>query len=256
MHYFRNSLMIISDPIFYLLILLAGAFLAGLVTGATGFAGGLILNSFWLHIMEPNTAIPLIIISCLLISAAPIYKLRKTLDFSKLRPFILFGVIGAPLGMLLLTLTEPNIFKTSIGIFLVAYTLWMLISNSFSIKVNENKFFDSLIGLISGLMGGFASLGGLLPTIWVSLQRLPKNTQRGTYEPMIFITSLAALISFYIVGLFTIQIVYDFFKILPILMLGSWLGVKIYPLINEGLFQKIVLLLILMSGIMLLIGAN
>jgi uncharacterized membrane protein YfcA len=39
-------------------------------------------------------------------------------------------------------------------------------------------------------------------------------------------------------------------------MLGSWLGVKIYPLINEGLFQKIVLLLILMSGIMLLIGAN
>jgi hypothetical protein len=72
---------------------------------------------------------------------------------------------------------------------------------------------------------------------------------------MIFITSLAALISFYIVGLFTIQIVYDFFKILPILMLGSWLGVKIFPLINEGLFQKIVLALILMSGIMLLIGS-
>ena len=81
--------MIISEPIFYLLILLTGAFLAGLVTGATGFAGGLILNAFWLHIMEPNSAIPLIITSCLLISAAPIYKLRKTLDFSKLRPFIL-----------------------------------------------------------------------------------------------------------------------------------------------------------------------
>jgi hypothetical protein len=246
--------MIISEPIFYLLILLTGAFLAGLVTGATGFAGGLILNAFWLHIMEPNSAIPLIITSCLLISAAPIYKLRKTLDFSKLRPFILSGVLGAPLGMLLLTLTEPYIFKASIGIFLVAYTLWMLTSNNFSIKVNENKSIDSLIGLISGLMGGFASLGGLLPTIWVSLQRLPKITQRGTYEPMIFITSLAAIVSFYIAGFFTMQIVYDFFKILPILMLGSWLGVKIFPLINEGLFQKIVLALILMSGIMLLIG--
>lgn len=245
--------MIISDPFFYLLILLAGAFAAGLVTGATGFAGGLILNAFWLHIMEPISAIPLIITSCLLISASPIYKLRKTLDFSKLKPFILSGVIGTPLGMLLLTLTDPNIFKVSIGMFLVTYTLWMLKSNSFSIKVNENRSVDSFIGLISGLMGGFAALGGLLPTIWVGLQRLPKNTQRGTYEPFIFITSLTALVSFYIAGFFTTQVVYDFLKIVPILMLGSWLGVKIYPSINEDFFQKTVLVLILLSGIMLLI---
>jgi len=102
-------------------------------------------------------------------------------------------------------------------------------------------------------MAGFASLGGLLPTIWVGLQRLPKNTQRGTYEPFIFITSLTALVSFYIAGFFTTQVVYDFLKIFPILMLGSWLGVKIYPSINEDFFQKTVLVLILLSGIMLLI---
>jgi hypothetical protein len=104
-------------------------------------------------------------------------------------------------------------------------------------------------------MAGFASLGGLLPTIWVVLQRLPKNTQRGTYEPFIFITSLTALVSFYIAGFFTTQVVYDFLKIVPILILGSWLGVKIYPSINEYFFQKTVLVLILLSGIMLLTDA-
>jgi len=245
--------MIISDPSIYLLILIVGAFTAALVQGATGFGSGLVLNAFWLHILEPSIAIPLNIVTCLLISGAPIYKLRKTLDFSKLRPFIIFGVVGIPCGMLLLTITDPRIFKASIGIFLVLYALLMLSSNNFSIKVNTNKSIDSLIGLISGLMGGFAALGGLLPTIWVGLQKLPKNTQRGTYEPFIFITSIIAVISFAVAGLYTIQMAYDLLMILPALIVGSWLGVKIYHVLDGEVFRKTILGLILAAGMVLLI---
>ena len=245
--------MIISDPSIYLLILIVGAFTAALVQGATGFGSGLVLNAFWLHILEPSIAIPLNIVTCLLISGAPIYKLRKTLDFSKLRPFIIFGVVGIPCGMLLLTITDPRIFKASIGIFLVLYALLMLSSNNFSIKVNTNKSIDSFIGLISGLMGGFAALGGLLPTIWVGLQKLPKNTQRGTYEPFIFITSIVAVISFAVAGLYTIQMAYDLLKILPALIIGSWLGVKIYHVLDGEVFRRTILGLILAAGIVLLI---
>ena len=245
--------MIISDPSIYLLILIVGAFTAALVQGATGFGSGLVLNAFWLHILEPSIAIPLNIFTCLLISGAPIYKLRKTLDFSKLKPFIIFGVIGIPFGMLLLTITDPRVFKASIGIFLVLYALLMLISSNFSIKVNTDKSIDSFIGLISGLMGGFAALGGLLPTIWVGLQKLPKNTQRGTYEPFIFITSIVAVISFAVAGLYTIQMAYDLLKILPALIIGSWLGVKIYHVLDGEVFRGTILGLILAAGIVLLI---
>jgi uncharacterized membrane protein YfcA len=245
--------MLISDPSIYLLILLVGAFTAALVQGATGFGSGLVLNAFWLHILEPSIAIPLNIFTCLLISGAPIYKLRKTLDFSKLKPFIIFGVIGIPFGMLLLTITDPRVFKASIGIFLVLYALLMLISSNFSIKVNTDKSIDSFIGLISGLMGGFAALGGLLPTIWVGLQKLPKNTQRGTYEPFIFITSIVAVISFAVAGLYTIQMAYDLLKILPALIIGSWLGVKIYHVLDGEVFRRTILGLILAAGIVLLI---
>ena len=245
--------MLISDfdPSIYLLILLLGAFTAALVQGATGFGSGLVLNAFWLHIMDPVQAIPLNIITCLLISGAPIYKLRKTLDFSKLRPFIIF--IGIPLGMLLLKLTDPKIFKVSIGIFLVFYALLMLISKNFSIKVSTHKSIDSFIGLVSGFMGGFAALGGLLPTIWVGLQRLPKNMQRGTYEPFIFITSIVAAISFAITGLYKLQMAYELLKILPVLVLGSWLGIKIYHVLNGEIFRRTILGLILIAGIVLLI---
>lgn len=244
--------MLISDPFIYQFILLFGAFVAGIVQGATGFGSGLVLNAFWLHILEPSIAIPLNIISCLFISGLPIYKLRKSLDFSKLKSFIFLGVIGIPIGMLLLTITKPSSFKVAIGFLLIIYSLWMITSRGFSIKVNKNRLIDQLIGLISGIMGGFAALGGLLPTIWVSLQKLPKNSQRGTYEPFIFITSIASIISFYFAGLITLSILVDFIKVFPALILGSWIGIRIYPKINDELFRKVILGLIFVAGLILL----
>ena len=239
--------MLISDPVIFQSILLFGAFFAGIVQGATGFGSGIVLNAFWLHILEPSAAISLNIVSCLFVSALPIYKLRKTLDFSKLKSFVFFGVIGIPTGLLILTMTDPSIFKTTVGFILVIFSIWKFKSKDILINFKSNPTLDKLIGFISGILGGFAALGGILPTIWVNLQRLPKNTQRGTYEPFIFITSIAAVISFYFAGFLTLDIFYNFLKAFPALMLGSWIGIKIYALINEALFRQVILGLIFLA---------
>ena len=244
--------MLISDPVIFQSLLLFGAFFAGLVQGATGFGSGIVLNAFWLHILEPSAAISLNIVSCLFVSALPIYKLRKTLDFSKLRSFVFFGVIGIPTGLLILTMTDPSIFKTTVGFILVIFSIWKFKSKDILINFKSNPTLDKFIGFISGILGGFAALGGILPTIWVNLQRLPKNTQRGTYEPFIFITSIAAVISFYFAGFLTLDIFYNFLKAFPALMLGSWIGIKIYALINEALFRHVILGLIFLAGLVLL----
>ena len=244
--------MLISDPVIFQSLLLFGAFFAGLVQGATGFGRGIVLNAFWLHILEPSAAISLNIVSCLFVSALPIYKLRKTLDFSKLKSFVFFGVIGIPTGLLILTMTDPSIFKTTVGLILVIFSIWKFKSKDILINFKSNPTLDKLIGFISGILGGFAALGGILPTIWVNLQRLPKDTQRGTYEPFIFITSIAAVISFYFAGFLTLDIFYNFLKAFPALMLGSWIGIKIYALINEALFRHVILGLIFLAGLVLL----
>ncbi len=244
--------MLISDPVIFQSILLFGAFFAGIVQGATGFGSGIVLNAFWLHILEPSAAISLNIVSCLFVSALPIYKLRKTLDFSKLKSFVVFGVIGIPTGLLILTMTDPTIFKTTVGFILVIFSIWKFRSKNILINFRSNPTLDKLIGFISGILGGFAALGGILPTIWVNLQRLPKNTQRGTYEPFIFITSIVAVVSFYFAGLLTLDIFYNFLKVFPALVIGSWIGVKIYSFIDEALFRQVILGLIFLAGLVLL----
>ena len=244
--------MSISDPSLYLLILFSGAFLGAFVQGATGFGSGLLINAFWLHIMEPTHAIPLNVVTSLFISGVPIYKLRKKLDFSKLKQFAIFGVVGIPIGMYLLVISDPSKLKFSIGILLVIYALLMLKISSFSINVN-NKSINNLVGFISGVIGGLTALLGIIPVAWFSVQRLPKNTKRGTYEPFIFITSIAAIISFAFAGLYKIEMIFDLLKIIPALLVGSWLGIKIYNKINDNLFRKVVLGLILLSGLLLII---
>ena len=244
--------MSVSDPSLYLLILLSGAFLGAFVQGATGFGSGLLINAFWLHIMEPTHAIPLNVVTSLFISGVPIYKLRKKLDFSKLKQFAIFGVVGIPIGMYLLVISDPSKLKFSIGILLVIYAVLMLKISSFSINVN-NKSINNLIGFISGIIGGLTALLGIIPVAWFSVQRLPKNTKRGTYEPFIFITSIAAIISFAFAGLYKIEMIFDLLKIIPALLVGSWLGIKIYNKINDDLFRKVVLGLILLSGLFLVI---
>jgi len=244
--------MSVSDPSLYLLILLSGAFLGAFVQGATGFGSGLLINAFWLHIMEPTHAIPLNVVTSLFISGVPIYKLRKKLDFSKLKQFAIFGVVGIPIGMYLLVISDPSKLKFSIGILLVIYAVLMLKISSFSINVN-NKSINNLVGFISGVIGGLTALLGIIPVAWFSVQRLPKNTKRGTYEPFIFITSIAAIISFAFVGLYKIEMIFDLLKIIPALLVGSWLGIKIYNKINDNLFRKVVLGLILLSGLFLVI---
>jgi len=245
--------MSISDPSIYFLILLTGAFIAAFVTGAVGFADGLILNAFWLHIMEPASAVALIIVSSFLIHAIPLYKLRKTLNYSRLKPFVLFGVIGFPFGMWALTRINPEVFKITIGFLLLGYGLWMLIRSKSSAKMSQKPMLDGVVGLNGGFMGGFAGLAGLLPTLWVGMQNLPKNVQRGTFEPYILIVNLVGIAVFFIAGKITMQVGVDLLWALPALIIGSWLGVKVYPLINDTVFRKTVLVLILLSGLMLLV---
>lgn len=243
----------IADSSLYLPLLISGAFLAALAIGAVGFADALILNSIWLHIMEPASAIPLVVACGIVMHGVPLFKLRRTLDFSRLWPFILCGIVGVPVGTWALGHLQPDIFRTSIGIMLVAYGIWMLMRPHTSIGETGGRAADGLVGLSGGFMGGFAGLSGLFPTLWVSARGWPKSKQRGTYQPFILVMHGVGIATFAASGMMTSRTGIDFLWCLPAVLLGLWAGLKVYPYLNEILFKRIILGLILLSGVTLLI---
>ncbi len=241
------------DPSLYLPLLIAGAFAAAFVIGAVGFADALILNAVWLHIMEPAAAIPLVVACGFLMHSVPLFKLRKTLDFSRLWPFVICGIFGVPLGTWALGYMEPEIFRTIIGGFLAAYGIWMLARPHTSVGETGGRMLDGVVGLSGGFLGGFAGLSGLLPTMWAGIRGWSRDLQRGTYQPFVLAMHALGIATFAASGMITERTTTDFLWCLPAVIIGAWMGVKVYPFLNDRLFKRLILGLILLSGVTLLI---
>ena len=243
----------ITDPALYLPVLIIGAFAAAFVSGAIGFADALILNAVWLHIMEPAAAIPLVVTCGVFIHIAPLYKLRTVLDFSPLVPFIAFGFLAVPLGVWVLAYATPEIFRKAVAYLLIFYGVWMFVRPNTNVGNFGGRIADSVVGFGGGFMGGFAGLSGLLPTMWVGMRNWPRNRQRGVYQPFVVAMHFLGIIVFATKGMINERTLSDLLWCLPVVLIGSWLGVKVYPLLNDKLFKQIILALILLSGITLLI---
>ncbi len=115
---------------------------------------------------------------------------------------------------------------------------------------------DVGIGVLNGLLGGLTGLGGVISTIWVQLGGGPKDAQRAVFQPVLFITMTMATLTFAASGhLFNVDILKLFVMGLPALLLGLWVGVKLYGKLDDAAFRKAILILLLISGLSLVVPA-
>jgi hypothetical protein len=89
---------------------LSAAFIGGLTSGIAGFALSLVLSGVWLHILPPIQVVTLVVGYGVLMYAYSIWKLRHALSWRKVAPFILGGVGGVPVGVMLLAYIDQRMF--------------------------------------------------------------------------------------------------------------------------------------------------
>src|SRR5207249_3113292 len=85
------------------------------------------------------------------------------------------------------------------------------------------------------------------------LRAWPKDVQRAVFQPVIIATSAMTVISLGASGAFAADTVKLFLLGLPMLLAGTWVGMKLYGRLDEASFRKIVLILLLVSGIFLVV---
>ena len=236
-----------------LAFVLTGAFLASLAAGAAGFADAMICSAVWLQVLGPAEVVPLLLATGLVVHAGPLYRLRHAIRPARLLPFVVPGLIGVPIGVWLLQFSDPEPFRATMGAFLVAYSLIFLFVSPDAPVVAGGRRADGAVGLVSGVMGGLAGLSGVLPTIWSGLRGWPRDEQRGVYETFIFVMHGMALTWLAFAGLVDGAMGQRFLWSLPAIALGSWLGIGLYRRLDEKLFRRIVLGLLLSAGVALLI---
>jgi len=233
-------------------LFLLAAFLGGLTTGVAGFAMGLVVSGVWLHIITPvQTAI--LIVACTLISQSySIWKLRRALNWRALAPFIAGGIFGVPVGTMLLTYINPAHLRLGIGVLLLIFSIYNLSRPAIK-PVPGNVSADAGIGFFNGLLGGLTGLGGIVVTVWCQLRGWPKDVQRAIFQPVILASGVVTVVSFTVAGVITADTVKLWLLAAPVMLAGAWVGQRLYGKLDEAAFRRIVLWLLLLSGLSLIV---
>jgi uncharacterized membrane protein YfcA len=234
---------------------LLAAFLGAVTTGVAGFAMGLVVSGIWLHILTPVQTVTLMVSYSVLLQGYGVWKLRQALAWRRVAPFIVGGAIGVPIGAMLLAHINPAHLRIAVGLLLLLYSIYYLARPALE-PVQGAVPADIVIGFLNGLLGGLTGLVGIVVVIWCQLRGWPKDVQRTVFQPVIITTSAMTAVWLGASGAATADTVKLFLLGLPMLLAGTWVGMRLYGRLDEASFGKVVLILLLLSGVFLVVPVS
>ena len=163
------------------------------------------------------------------------------------------GIVGVPLGTLLLDHVRPAPLKMAVGVLLIVYSAWMAFVRRPPTVTGGGRPADAAVGFIGGVMGGMASLSGPAPAIWAQLRGFGKDEQRGVNQPYNMSVLFLALVSAGIAGLLDATFLIWAAITVPTTLIGARIGLALYGRINEAQFRRLLLGLLGLSGATLIL---
>jgi uncharacterized membrane protein YfcA len=233
-------------------LFLLAAFVGGFASGLAGFAMGFVVSGIWLHILTPVQTTVLIVGYGLLTQGYGVWKLRYAITWKSIAPFIIGGMIGVPIGTMLLTYLNPAYLRSGVGLLLVIYGTYGLLQRAFK-PVPSSGRIDAGIGLVNGMLAGLTGLPGFIITVWCQLRGWKKDVQRAVFQPVILAAMVANVISLGIAGVITADILRLYLVGLPAMVAGLYVGFKLYGKLDEAVFRKVILVMLLIAGLGLIV---
>lgn len=239
-------------------LILIGAVAASFIQGLSGFGFGLVAMSIWAWGVEPQLAIVLSVFGGLTGQITAAIALRRRMGWRVLGPFLIGGLAGIPIGIAILPLIDPYLFRIMLGTFLVLWCPFMLLANRLPPLCMDGhpleRLADGLIGLGGGILGGLGGLTGALPSLWCTLRQMGKERQRAIVQNFNLATLAGTMVAYSVSGTVKLHMLPTFGVLLPAILLPALLGSHLYVRMSEIAFRTLVLLLLTLAGITLLMS--
>src|ERR1700694_3306595 len=104
------------------------------------------------------------------------------------------------------------------------------------------------------MLGGTTGLAGIIVVIWCGLRGWPKDVQRTVFQPVGVAVFAMSAVWLGARGAIDGAPAWLFVLALPVLLAGAWLGLRLYGRLDEAGFRKVVLFLLMASGLALVLG--
>ena len=237
------------------LYVVLGAGAAGFVQGVSGFAFGLVASAFWAWAVAPQLAGPMVVFGSLLGQIQSIGTVKRAFDLKRVLPFVIAGLLGVPIGVVILKNVDQTVFRLVVGISLLVYCSAMLLVRNVGPVKAGGSFADAAVGFVGGVMGGIAGLSGPAPTLWCTFRGWKKDVQRAVSQTFNLVIHAATFAVYIASGLINARSAWMLVLVAPSMVISSLLGARLHKRISEVAFRRMVLVLLAASGLLLIVSA-
>jgi uncharacterized protein len=206
--------------------------------------------------MPPTFAAPLVCLCAVGGHLQALPQIWHGVRWPRLWPFLAAGLVGVPLGTVLLTRVQPDPLKLGVGLLLVVYVAWNgFVRRPPAIPDWGGRAADAVAGFLGGVLGGMASLSGPIPVTWVQLRGWSRDEQRGVNQPYNMAILALALVAAAIGGLLDLRWIFWAALCLPVSLLGTRFGLMAYGRFDDAQFRKVMLAMLGLSGVTLIVSS-
>ena len=225
------------------------------IKGLCGFANTLIFNGILSYTANNINISPLEVVLGYPSNIILVWKERKSLNWKIWFPLTVLVVAGSIPGIFLLKHTDAGLLKVIFGIAVIIIGIEMLFremkcSNG---KSGGSKIILVLIGIISGLLCGLYGVGALLAAY---VSRVSENSHefKANICVVFVVENTIRIILYAATGILTLAVLKQVVILIPFMLAAVFLGMKSSSVLNEKVIKKIVIVLLILSGIVLIIN--
>ncbi|MEM7333145.1 MAG: sulfite exporter TauE/SafE family protein [Chloroflexota bacterium] len=175
-----------------------------------------------------------------------------------LLPGAIVGIIFGGLFFNLLSEREA-IIKIGVGIIAIGFVLYQGTKLLIQKKLESYKPADATgisLGIITGFISTLAHVGGPPYSVYVLPQNLPRNIFVGTTTLFFFIINVLKLIPYSLLGLIQSGNLIAMVFLIPAAFIGVRLGVWMNKRVDQTVFNSVIYLFLLLTGIQLILGRS
>ena len=221
--------------------------IAGAVRGFVGFGAGMIMIPFVSALYGPKIGASSILVADTILTIPYLLKSIRQCETKTVTPVALGAVIAIPIGAYLLTTVDPTPIRWAL-VPIIALLLGIVLSGWRYQKTP--RFGISLgVGAVSGFLSGLIQLSGPpVVVLWISGPAAPA-TIRANIFVFFGVTSVVAIISYLIAGVFSRELLPILVPMIPCYAIGLALGGRFFGKANPVLFRRVAVVLIGISVI-------
>lgn len=234
-------------------VFLSIVFIAAFIQGITGFGFGIILMCFIPNLLGYKMSVGISTLLSLILSFGIIIGLKGRLDLKKIFITTIFFVIFQIVGISLLFSFSNEALKISLGVTLIFFAILFIYTEYGKYKVKANKVNSAIVGGMSGIAGGMLGIGGPPVVFYYHNIFEDKNDYNVNMQVTFTIVNIILLVMHIRRGNITIMTLEYSVLALIVLVISTWIGLKVFKKISKSLLTKMTIIFLLIAGIMKLV---